>query len=163
MMSFRNRCQKSSRLWSQAEDASCGPHNDGSSSQARIDKNIQTVSQISTHKPLLVQQLLVYLECKFCKDVPVPPVLLLLCCGQIIGCESGFESCNNSCPLCLASFPGPTQLFIACSTEKRREPGMFPHYVIHKWPKLSERESKVLHIFNCSTLGVYDSCPPPPH
>ena len=28
---------------------------------------------------------------------------------------------------CLASFPGPAQLFVACSTEKRREPGIFSH------------------------------------
>ena len=27
----------------------------------------------------------------------------------------------------VASFPAPAQLFIACSTEKRGEPGMFPH------------------------------------
>ena len=27
----------------------------------------------------------------------------------------------------LASFPGPAQLFVACSTEKRGEPGIFSH------------------------------------
>ena len=30
----------------------------------------------------------------------------------------------------LASFPGPAQLFVACSTEKQGEPGMFPHVSI---------------------------------
>ena len=27
----------------------------------------------------------------------------------------------------LVSFPGPAQLFVACSTEKRGEPGIFSH------------------------------------
>ena len=34
------------------------------------------------------------------------------------------------CTIAVASFPGPTQLFVACSTEKRGEPGMFPHVSI---------------------------------
>ena len=31
------------------------------------------------------------------------------------------------CVCVLASFPGPTQLSVACSTEKRGEPGIFSH------------------------------------
>ena len=31
------------------------------------------------------------------------------------------ENCN------VASFPGPAQLSVACSTEKREEPGIFSH------------------------------------
>ena len=27
----------------------------------------------------------------------------------------------------IASFPGPAQLFVTCSTEKRGEPGIFSH------------------------------------
>ena len=27
----------------------------------------------------------------------------------------------------IASFPGPAQLFVACSTKKRGEPGIFSH------------------------------------
>ena len=37
---------------------------------------------------------------------------------------------NGKCFYNLASFPGPAQLFVACSTEKRGEPGMFPHVSI---------------------------------
>ena len=37
---------------------------------------------------------------------------------------------TDSCYDSLASFPGPTQLIVACSTEKRGEPGMFPHVSI---------------------------------
>ena len=57
---------------------------------------------------------------------------------------SGSQNCGNSLelPVCgnqendptkeeeifyLASFPSPTQLFVACSTEKRGEPGIFSH------------------------------------
>ena len=43
-----------------------------------------------------------------------------------------FEEDSNVSQLCsnsyiLASFPGPAQLSIACSTEKRGEPGIFSH------------------------------------
>ena len=41
----------------------------------------------------------------------------------------------------VASFPGPAQLFVACSTEKRGGPGIVSphgHYVIDKRPKFSE-------------------------
>ena len=34
---------------------------------------------------------------------------------------------KSACLPHLASFPGPTQLSIACSTEKRGEPGIFSH------------------------------------
>lgn len=61
-------------------------------------------------KAEVVNELLVFLECKICKDVPVPPVVLLLCCSQIVGCERCFESCNDSCPLCRASNPTTVQL-----------------------------------------------------
>ena len=33
----------------------------------------------------------------------------------------------SGCSLAVASFPGPAQLFVACSTEKRGEPGIFSH------------------------------------
>ena len=38
------------------------------------------------------------------------------------------ELCTiRTCVYRIASFPGPTQLFVACSTEKRGEPGIFSH------------------------------------
>ena len=46
-----------------------------------------------------------FLKWKICTDVPVPPVVLLLCCSQIIGSEMCFKSCNDSCPVCRASTP----------------------------------------------------------
>ena len=62
----------------------------------------------------------------------------------------------------LASFPGPAQLFVACSTEKRGEPGMFPHVsitVIDKRPKFSERKSEVTD-YTFNAWCVCDSRPP---
>jgi len=36
----------------------------------------------------------------------------------------------------IASFPGPTQLFVACSTDKRGEPGISGEpNIIDKWKK----------------------------
>ena len=49
-------------------------------------------------------------------------ILLFPSPGKIEACAQG-STCNKS----LASFPGPTQLFVACSTEKRGEPGIFSH------------------------------------
>ena len=43
------------------------------------------------------------LECKICKDTPSPPVVLVTCCKQILGCEACFHSHKekqNCCPLC---------------------------------------------------------------
>ena len=45
------------------------------------------------------------LECKVCKDLPDQPIIVL-CCGQILGCQSCFERCNRACPLCRAEDPG---------------------------------------------------------
>ncbi len=44
-----------------------------------------------------------FVECKICKDVPSPPVVLLMCCNQILGCSTCFYSCmeqGTACPLC---------------------------------------------------------------
>ena len=41
--------------------------------------------------------------------------------------DLGRVHCLECRHIILASFPGPAQLFIACSMEKRGEPGMFPH------------------------------------
>ena len=54
-----------------------------------------------------------YLECKICKDIPTPPVVLLLCCSQILGCEACLENCmgaNDSCPLCRTANPTTVQI-----------------------------------------------------
>ena len=43
------------------------------------------------------------LECKICRDTPTPPVVLVTCCEQVLGCERCFRSCmeeNECCPLC---------------------------------------------------------------
>ena len=59
----------------------------------------------------------------------------------------------------VASFPGPAQLFVACSTEKQGETGMFPHVSI-TYSTNGQQKSEVLHVVQTttrSTLGVYDS------
>ena len=85
---------------------------------------LQVMQDISQLKSLVIQQtqkskadavkeVAHFLECKICKDVPTPPVVLLLCCSQIIGCELCFESCmqaSDSCPLCRAANPSTVQL-----------------------------------------------------
>lgn len=43
------------------------------------------------------------LDCKICKDTPSPPVVLVTCCKQLLGCEACFRNCmeqNECCPLC---------------------------------------------------------------
>ena len=60
-----------------------------------------------------VREVAHFLECKICKDVPTPPVVLLLCCSQIVECGLCFESCmqaSDSCPLCRAANPSTVQL-----------------------------------------------------
>ena len=56
----------------------------------------------------VIRQLLPSLECKICKDVPHPPVVLVLCCNQMIGCDSCLQRSideTGNCPLCRASLP----------------------------------------------------------
>ena len=56
----------------------------------------------------LVRQTMQYLESKICKDVPTPPTVLLLCCRQILGCQSCFNRCvedSGVCPLCRETSP----------------------------------------------------------
>ena len=66
----------------------------------------------------------------------------------------------------LALSLGPTQLFVACSTEKRGEPGIFSHVRMTQstnGKKNSERKSEVSRIVQptaSSVLSVYNSCPP---
>ena len=43
------------------------------------------------------------LDCKICKDTPSPPVVLVTCCKQLLGCEACFRNCieqSECCPLC---------------------------------------------------------------
>ena len=43
------------------------------------------------------------LECKICRDTPTPPVVLVTCCKQVLGCErcfSDFTEKQKYCPLC---------------------------------------------------------------
>ena len=65
----------------------------------------------------------------------------------------------------LASFPGPAQLFVTCSTKKRGEPGIFSreHDVIGKLWKFSEQTgcvSRIVQSTTHSTFGVCDNRPP---
>lgn len=49
-----------------------------------------------------------FMECKVCKDIPTPPICLVMCCKQIVGCQGCFDSCietSGSCPLCRAPMP----------------------------------------------------------
>ena len=48
----------------------------------------------------------------------------------------------------LVLFPGPAQLSVACSTEKRKEPGIFSYDVIEKWQKFAELTGCVSSMFN---------------
>ena len=64
----------------------------------------------------------------------------------------------------VASFPGPAQLFVVCSTEKRGEPGMFCHMGLRnrQMAKNFRTKKQVLRIVQPttrSTFGVYDSRP----
>ena len=68
----------------------------------------QTIRVRKQMKLEVLREILPYLECKICKDVPTPPVLLLVCCGQVLGCETCFETCmeaSDLCPLCRATNP----------------------------------------------------------
>jgi len=47
--------------------------------------------------------------------------------AMVIYCHSGILSSGCGWHGVLASFPGPAQLFITCSTEKWGEPGIFSH------------------------------------
>ena len=43
------------------------------------------------------------MECKICRDTPTPPVVVVTCCKQLLGCEACYQSCvqrSNCCPLC---------------------------------------------------------------
>jgi hypothetical protein len=54
-----------------------------------------------------------FLDCKICKEVPTPPVVVLTCCNQLLGCSSCFLSCmdsGNSCPLCRTVGPSTLTL-----------------------------------------------------
>ena len=49
-----------------------------------------------------------FIECKICKDIPTPPICLVMCCKQIVGCQSCLDSCIDTsglCPLCRAAMP----------------------------------------------------------
>ena len=63
---------------------------------------------------------------------------------------------KSGLPLSLASYPGPAQLYVASSMEKRAEPGIFSH-AIGKWRKFAELTGCVLRIVQLTTrliLGV---------
>jgi len=49
----------------------------------------------------------------------------------------------------VALFPGPSQLFVACSMEKQGEPGIsifsLEDDVINKWPKIQNEKAKFLY------------------
>ena len=70
---------------------------------------------------------------------------------------------NFHIPDNIASFPGPTQLFVTCSTEKQGEPGIFSHeHDIMNGENFFRTNSCALCIVQPttrSTLGVYDNCP----
>ena len=59
----------------------------------------------------------------------------------------------------LALFPGPAQLSIACSTKKRREPGIFSHINGKKISDQTGCVSRIVQPTTHSTLGVYDNRP----
>ena len=73
----------------------------------------QTTTVKKKFKAEVVRELLQFLECKICMDVPSPPVVLLVCCSQILGCEVCFASCmrtSDACPLCRADNPSTMQI-----------------------------------------------------
>jgi len=54
-----------------------------------------------------------YLDCKICREVPTPPVVVLTCCNQLLGWNRCFLSCMNnanSCPLCRTVGPSTLTL-----------------------------------------------------
>ena len=51
--------------------------------------------------------------------------------------KSATKLCSSHDSAPLASFPGPAQLSVACSTEKRGEPGIFSH--VSDITKMNER------------------------
>ena len=80
--------------------------------------------------------------------------------ATMAGCHNGVVA--------LASFPGPAQLSFACSTENGKAGRAWylfslEHDIIGKWRKFSEQTgcvSRIVQLTTCSTLGVYDNCPP---
>jgi hypothetical protein len=51
----------------------------------------------------LIRDQLRLLECKICRDTPTPPIVVVTCCKQVLGCETCYQNCldqNDCCPLC---------------------------------------------------------------
>ena len=67
------------------------------------------------------------------------------------------RSHNTVGEITVASFPGPAQLLVACSTEKRGELLILSHVsnVINNWQK--SRVSHIVQPTTSSTLVVYNS------
>ena len=74
----------------------------------------------------------------------------------------------HKCTHWIASFPGPTQLSVACSTVKRGKPGIFSYVRVWRNQKRTKITGSVLHIFNrlhaqcsvCATVAprLLDTC-----
>ena len=54
----------------------------------------------------------------------------------------------HKCTHWIASFPGPTQLSVACSMVKRGKPGIFSYVRVWRNQKIAKITGSVLHIFN---------------
>ena len=55
------------------------------------------------------------LECKICRKAPTPPVILVTCCKQVLGCETCFQSYiekQKCCPLCHDDISGSTAISV---------------------------------------------------
>ena len=82
----------------------------------QIDENLNRFigesEQLRQYR-LAKQQLIKALECKICKEIPRGLIMLLSCCGQIIGCQRCLSLClreNSVCPLCRAENPTSIQV-----------------------------------------------------
>ena len=79
------------------------------------------------------------LECRIWRDTPTPPVFLLTCCKQLLGCEACFHNCmeeNECCPLCRD--PGKESIVVE---------GLHGIYTLLKW-------SPHQILWNCITAGI---------
>ena len=96
------------------------------------------------------------------------------CCSYVVVCDSlGIivEEVYTQSMCDVASFPGPTHLFVACKIEKRETDSLVPylsscgHDVTDVHVHKLQNEKAKLHnvqLTTCSTLGTCMYAPPPP-
>ena len=77
------------------------------------------------------------LECKICKDSSRPPVVLVLCCNQMFGCESCFQQSvfeTGNCPLCCAFVPRSVPILRQEVPISGRNPGTVSEHLCGLFP-----------------------------